>query len=251
MEAQIPAVWTSLLDMAGTWVAVLLTLFVFSYLLGDNVLYRLAEHIFVGVAVGYATVVVFHSILAPKLLLPLVEALRDGDWNTLWPLLLPLILGILLLTRAFKTTGPVSWLGSLSVALLLGVGAALAIQGGLFGTLVPLVDATTDIMRYARGYRSWTIGGGQGLGLVVFSGVIVLIGTIGVLLHFSFGASREGRLGALRRWLVRTWGGLGRWFIFIAFGAILATTFVSRLSLLVGRIQFLLDAARGLLGGWG
>jgi hypothetical protein len=43
---------TSLLDTVGTIVAIVLTLFVFSYLLGDNILYRLAEHIFVGVAVG-------------------------------------------------------------------------------------------------------------------------------------------------------------------------------------------------------
>jgi hypothetical protein len=49
--------------------------------------------------------------------------------------------------------------------------------------------------------------------------------------------------------LVQVWGGLGRWFILVAFGAILATTFMSRLSLLVGRVQFLLDSVRGLVGG--
>jgi hypothetical protein len=49
--------------------------------------------------------------------------------------------------------------------------------------------------------------------------------------------------------VVQVWGGLGRWFIVIAFGAILATTFTSRLSLLVGRIQFLLDSVLGLFGG--
>ena len=56
MDTLIPTGWTAYLDAAGTWVAVILTLFVFSYLLGDNALYRLAEHIFVGVAVGYAAV---------------------------------------------------------------------------------------------------------------------------------------------------------------------------------------------------
>jgi len=48
---------------------------------------------------------------------------------------------------------------------------------------------------------------------------------------------------------VRGGGGLGRWFIFVAFGAILATTFMSRLSLLAGRIQFLLESVRTLVGG--
>ena len=253
MDALILTGWTAYLDAAGTWVAVILTLFVFSYLLGDNALYRLAEHIFVGVAVGYAAVVVFHNVLVPKLLAPIFEAVRARDWYQFQLLLLPLALGLLLMTKSFKRARPVSWWGSFSVALLLGVGGALAIGGALLGTLLPQVDAAADVTRYVSGY-------GPGLGL--FSGFVVLVGTTGVLLHFHFGASRDeqdqrsatlssskGRLAELADWLVQTWGGLGRWFIFIAFGALLATTFMSRLSFLVGRIQFLLDAVRGLVGG--
>jgi hypothetical protein len=226
-----------ILDAAGVWVAVLLTLFVFSYLMGDNVLYRLAEHIFVGVAVGYAVVVVFHTVLASKLIVPTLEALSEADWGRLALLCIPLVLGLLLLARPFRT---LSWLGSVSVAVLLGVGAALAIGGALLGTLIPQIDATADVAHYVTRY-------GPRLGL--FSGIVGLAGTMGVVLHFSFGTGKEGRLASLRDGLVRTWGGLGRWFILIAFGAILATTFMSRLSLLVGRIQFLLDSVRGLVGG--
>jgi hypothetical protein len=228
---------TSLLELAGTLVAAVLTLFVLSYLVGDNVLYRLAEHIFVGVSVGYALVVVFHTVLASKLFNPLVEALTAGDWEQVLLRCVPLLLGLLLLTKPFKAT---SWLGNLSVAFLLGVGAALAIQGALLGTLLPQVDAAADVPHYVTRY-------GPGLGL--FSGLVALVGTIGVLLHFYFRSGRDGRLAGLREGLVRTWGGLGRWYILIAFGAILATTFMSRLSLLIGRIQFLLDSVRGLLGG--
>lgn len=228
---------TTLLDTAGMWVAVVLTLFVFSYLLGDNVLYRLTEHIFVGVAVGYAVVIAFHNVIAPKLLVPTVEALSSRDWGQLLPLLLSLLMGLFLLTKPSRT---LSWLGNLSVSVLLGVGAALAIGGALLGTLVPQVNATADVTHYVTRY-------GPGLGL--FSGVVVLIGTAGVLLHFYFDGSREGRLAMLRERIVQSWGGLGRWFIVIAFGAILAMTFVSRLSLLIARVQFLLDAVRGLVGG--
>jgi hypothetical protein len=226
-----------LLDMVGTLVAIVLTLFVFSYLLGDNILYRLAEHIFVGVAVGYAVVVVFHNVLAPKLLSPLVEALGDGNWVQVLLMLIPLLLGLLLLTKPFRS---LSWLGSLSVAFLLGVGAALAISGALLGTLLPQVDATADLAYYIERY-------GPGLGLL--SGLVVLVGATGVLLHFHFSSGGDGPLVGIRDRLVRAWGGLGRWFILVAFGAILATTFMSRLSLLVGRLQFLLDSVRGLVGG--
>jgi len=234
-----------LLEGAGTWVAVILTLFVFSYLLGDNVLYRLAEHIFVGVAVGYAVVVAFHQVFLPKLLVPMLDALSapDGpDMGLLLLTLVPLVLGLFFLTKASRRARGLSWLGSFSLAWLLGVGGALAIGGALTGTLLPQVDATADVARYVDRY-------GPGLGL--FSGIVVLAGTIGVLLHFYYGTSQEGRLVKVREWLVWVWGGLGRWFVLVAFAALLATLFLSRLSLLTDQIQFLLDAVRGLIGGLG
>jgi hypothetical protein len=228
---------TNLVDLAGTVVAVVLTLMVFSYLLGDNLLYRLAEHIFVGVAVGYAVVVAFHAILASKLFGPMAEAISAGDWQQLLLLAIPLVLGLLLILKPFKLT---RWLGNLSLAYLLGVGAALAISGALLGTLLPQVNATANLTHFTA---RW----GTGLGIV--SGIVMLIGAIGVLLHFQFSTGKGGRLSGIRDALVKGWGGVGRWFIVIAFSAILATTFVSRLSLLIGRIQFLFDSVRGLLGG--
>lgn len=228
---------SSLLDLAGTLIAALLTLFVFSYLLGDNVLYRFAEHLFVGATIGYVVVVVFHTILSSKLLLPLAEALGEGNWGRVSLLGFSLVMGLLLLAKPFKA---LSWLGSLSVAFLLGVGAALAIGGAMLGTLLPQAEASANLGYYVTRY---------GLVLGIVSGVVVLIGTLGVLIHFHFGAGETGPVARLRASLVKTWGGVGRWFILIAFAAILATTFMSRLSFLAGRIQFLVDSARGYLGG--
>jgi hypothetical protein len=98
------------------------------------------------------------------------------------------------------------------------------------------VEAAADVTRF-----------GPGLGL--FSGLVILAGTTGVLVHFSFARGGESRLAGVRDQVVQVWGGLGRWFIVLAFGAILATTFTSRLSLLIGRIQWLLDSVLGLFGG--
>ncbi len=227
----------SLLDTIGTAVAVILTLFVFSYLLGDNVLYRLAEHLFVGVAVGYGVVVAFHSVLVARLQAPLAQAITEGNWEQVLLLLVSLGLGLLVL---FKPSRRFSGLGNLSLAVLVGVGTALAIGGAITGTLLPQVDAAADLTHYVDRY-------GPGLGL--FSGFVVLVGTTGALLHFYFNRSEEGRLAGLRRQWVSSWGDLGRWFILIAFGAILAVTFLSRLSLLMGRIEFVLDSVRGFVGG--
>lgn len=226
----------AVLETISTLVGIVLTLLVFSYLLGDNALYRLAEHLFVGVAVGYAVVLVFHNVLAPKLFTPLVASVGEASWGETTLLAIALVFGLLLLLKPFKA---LSWLGNLSVAVMLGVGAALAIGGALLGTLWPQIDATADLTVPIDLY-------GPGLGL--FSGIVMVVGTTGALLHFYHGAGEEGRMARLRKFVVGVWGGLGRWFILIAFAAILAATFVSRLSLLVGRIQFLLDGVRDLLG---
>lgn len=225
-----------LLETISTLVGIVLTLLVFSYLLGDNALYRLAEHLFVGVATGYAVVLVFHNVLAPKLFTPLVTAVGEASWGQTMLLTIALVFGLFLLLKPIR---PVSWLGNLSIALMLGVGAALAIGGALLGTLWPQIDATASLTMPIDRY-------GPGLGL--FSAIVMLVGTTGALLHFYHGAGEEGRLNRLRNFVVGVWGGLGRWFILIAFAAILAATFVGRLSLLVGRIQFLLDGVRDLLG---
>lgn len=228
-------------ELAGTWVAVILTLVVFSYLLGDNVLFRLAEHIFVGVASGYVAVVVFHNVLIAKLLEPMLAAVADGNWMSLTWLAIPLALGLFLFTKSTRRLASASWLGSLSVAVLLGVGAALAIRGALLGTLLPQAAATANVTHFIGRYGrlgAWT------------SGILVLVGATGSLLHFHFAAGRGRPLAKIRALVVQVWGGLGRWFIFIAFGAILVTTFMARLSLLISRVDFLIDSLGSLWGGW-
>lgn len=44
-----------------------LTLCIFSYLLGDNPLFRLALHIFVGASVAYVCVIALQTVLLPVL----------------------------------------------------------------------------------------------------------------------------------------------------------------------------------------
>jgi len=246
MDIGVSFSWLPSAELLGTWVAVILTLCVFSFLLGDNALYRVAEYLFVGVAVGYGAVVVLHNVIIPKSLLPVAEALSQGQWGQLFFLLIPLTVGVLLLASSFQSPKSQqawgSWLGSLGVALLLGVGTALAIGGALTGTLWPQVDATSDVTRYMTRY-------GPGLGL--FSGLVVLVGTIGVLLYFRTSAPPYKTSRPLPSRLVQAWGHLGWWLLLIAFAAILATTFMSRLSILIERILFLLESVPKLFGGGG
>ncbi|HXV43799.1 MAG TPA: hypothetical protein VEC96_12110, partial [Anaerolineae bacterium] len=115
------------METIGPFIAAGLTLMVFSYIFGDNVLFKLAAHIFVGVAVGYAIIVVWHQVFYP--------ALSSGNVLSALP---ALILCVLLIFKIRPTQGGLTnALGSLALAFVLGVGVALAIGGALVGTLLP------------------------------------------------------------------------------------------------------------------
>ncbi len=215
-------------DILGLWVAAILTLVVFSYLLADNPLYRLAEHLFVGTALGYATLIAYHQVLEPKLFAPL---LADPMGN-LW-LLPPLLLGLLLL---FKLSPSLSWLGNSTIGYLLGVGVALAIGGALVGSILPQARATMLPLYIPTNF------GGEGRELKeLLDNLIIIVGTIGALFYFHFTARpRQGRLAKLWQGVVTLLGSIGRWTIMITLGAIFGNTIMARVSLLIGRFEFLL-----------
>ena len=52
--------------LIGGIVASLLTVMVFSYLLGANPLWRIAQSLLVGVSVGYVSLVVLTQVVAPQ-----------------------------------------------------------------------------------------------------------------------------------------------------------------------------------------
>lgn len=207
------------LEVLGKWVAFALTLIVFSYLIKDNFLYRLALHILIGVTAGYAFLVTYVTIIEQKLLLPL---LQDPQGNI--SLLVPFILGVLLLTKLLPRMG---WLGNVSLAFLFGVGAALAIGGAVAGTLWPQVRASILPLNPAQ----------TGVGKAL-NNFIILVGTLSTLFYFYFTGTRK-------RKLLRAWASLGRTFIMIALGALFATGFVTFVTLLISRVKFLLEAV-----GW-
>jgi len=215
-------------DILGLWVAAILTLVVFSYLLADNPLYRLAEHLFVGIALGYATLIAYHQVLKPKLFAPLLA----DPMNNLW-LLPPLLLGLLLL---FKLSPSFSWVGNSTIGYLLGVGVALAIGGALAGSLLPQARATMLPLHLPASF------GREGWELKKFlDNLIIIVGTIGSLFYFYFTAHpRQGRLTGLWQRVVNFLGSIGRWTIMITLGAIFGNTVMARVSLLIGRLEFLL-----------
>lgn len=209
------------------WIAAMLTLMVYSYLVADNPLYRLAEHLFVGSSVGYAAVIILHTILRARLIEPLQE-----DPASNWPYIVPLLLGALLLAKA---RGTIAWLGNSSVGFLFGVGAALAIGGALLGSFLPQIQASWLSL------SPTTAGGVQ----AALDNLFLAVGTIGTLAYFYFTMGVRKGPG---RAVVRFWAIVGKWVMLITFGAIFGNRIMAYVSLLIERFHFLLSDWLGIIG---
>lgn len=214
-----PEVWSSPeAVVAGVWAAAALTLMAFTYAVGDNPLYRIVEHLFVGVAAAYGLVVAVHHVLVPRLAGPVLAG-QPPDLR----LAPALLLGLLLLGRG---TGSGSS-SVLAVALLVGSAAGLGLAGAAAGTLVPQTLAASGLL--------------PGAGPALLNGGVSLTLTVLVLLYFHF-----GERPSLGRWPLPggLWRGtrrLGYLGLMAALGGVLGVTALSRFSILVARLDFLLS----------
>ena len=228
----------NLTDLVGAILGFVLTLMVVSYVIKDNALFRLAVHIFIGVAAGYATVLVIYNVLWYQLLVPLLN-------NPLKHLSLvapPLLMGIWLLTKASPR---LSRVGSPVVAFLVGVGAATAISGAISGTLFPQVGATINLFDLG----ATGLSGSKLLGWVV-NALLILIGTITSLAYFHFGVRSRGDQTAQRPLWIEILSQIGQVFIAVAFGTLFAGAYAAALAALVERISFVWKFLSDLLSSF-
>jgi hypothetical protein len=221
-------------------ISFLFTLMIFSYVIGDNPLFRMAVHIFVGVSSGYVAAVALWQVIMPRLVYPLLAAAANGDIikpEVIAPLGLT-ALGALMLVFPRQ-----AGMGRLPLAYLVGVGAAVTLIGALGGTLIPQTWATIDAF-------DMDAAAARGIGFIeaAGNGAVILAGTILTLAYFHFGASQKAD-GSMRRagWIeLLAWG--GRVFIGIALGAVFAGVYAAALTALVGSISSLINFILALLG---
>jgi len=213
-------------EFIGIWVAALLTLSVLSYIIKENAAFRLTEYLFVGVAGGYAAGLVWHHVLAPRLQLLIAEP------NTYWYYGLFFALGILLLARGIR---PIAVLGNLPLAALFGIGMGLALGGALTGSLVPQIKASIVPIspeRHGGGLVGWAL---------AIDSLLLVLGTIAVLSAFHYSAESRGPVSSALQRMLSGLGELGRKYLMIAFGALVAGAMLSFFAILVGRINFLVN----------
>ena len=124
------------LDLISGVLSFLFTLLIFSYLIGDNPLFRIAVYIFVGVSSGYIAVIAWWQVIWPRLIQPLISAMLTGSLLEKGLIFVPLLGAVLIL---MKVSPRLAGMSRFVMAFLVGVGAAVTIAGAVAGTLIPQV----------------------------------------------------------------------------------------------------------------
>jgi len=238
------------LDIIGGLIAASLTVMILSYLIGDNPLFRLATHIFVGVAGGYAGTLAWHNVLQPGLVQPLLDQgvanLASGAFLGTLEGKIVLSAWVLVFLLALKLSTSSARLGTPALALLVGVAAGVVVGGAITGTLIPQGLAAADT--FAPGAVSPRTGD-TGIERSV-NVLIMLIGTIGTLLYFRF-TSRLIPAGHDRWTQVMEVGRrVGRVFLAITFGVIYAGALSGAIIALSERTYSVIDFIRSFMGSF-
>jgi hypothetical protein len=220
-------------DTIWAGIGFILTIMVLSYVIGDNILFRLATHLFIGVAAAYITLIALYQIIIPNLIIPLLR----GNIANQSILLIPLLLSVMLLC---KISPRLAWLGNIPMAYLVGAGAAVAIGGAVLGTIIPQVQASTDLFDLRQGTML-----GQHPAQQIFIGVLVILGTISTLAYFNFtGKNKENHLSGRMLKSIRK---IGQIFIAITFGVLFASIYMTALTALVDRLSSVVDFVEKLI----
>ena len=223
--------WQSIFQL---WLVAFLTLALFSFMYKDNPIYRVAEHIFAGLTAGYQVGLIWDTIIIQQVWDPMTSGdfavvaafwlcdLRGAVFNSYfagsWWLFIPGVLGLLMFTRL---SGKFSWVSRTSLAFVMGTTAGIFLISELHGRVLPQMQDTM-----------LSLSGDDGIATTLLS-VIVVVGVLSTLIYFYFSKEHTGALGVTAQ--------VGIWFIMISFGAHFGYTVMGRVSLLIGRVQFLIE----------
>lgn len=196
-------------EILGTWIAAGLTLMMFSFIYRDNVFFKFGEHLYLGISVGYFITIQYWQVLVPDV----YRAIRYD--HNYW-VLIPAMLGIFILLRLVPK---VAWLSRMSFAFYIGGFAGVAIPMNIHGYFLPQLYETL---------RPFDAPLGQNI-----NQIIILLAVFTVLIFFFFSLEHKRLVGSISR--------VGLFFIMISFGASFGYTVMARISLLIGRFQFLIN----------
>ncbi len=210
----------------GVWVGAFVTLCIFSFLYRDNMFYRIAEYLVVGVSAGYWLVILLRQTFVPYFIVPVF---KEHSWNVvpgplgILLLFLAALLGLLIFTRY---TPRQAWLARIPIAIIWGIGAGFVVPLSLQTKVIRQLQASIMDLR--------TLGTLDGM-----NSLLVVIGMVSGLTYFFFSKPHKGPVGAVAK--------VGVWTLMIGFGATFGFTVMARISLLIGRMDYLFRDWLGII----
>jgi len=182
--------------LLGSFVAVVLTFLIYSFLYKENKFYRFAEYSFIGVASGYWLMIA-------------ITNLQSVAWGPIlkgnYSYVIPLILGVALFARLSKGY---SWLARWPVAIVVGTGTALALRGFVDAMFIGQIRATIAVP-------------------MNFDNILIAVITACSLFFFMFTMEHKGPVGIVAK--------IGRYGLMVYFGVLFGNHVMTRMALLTSR----------------
>lgn len=202
------------IDMIAGWASLVFTLMIFSYLLADNFLYRIAVHILVGAAAGFVVFAAIKEVVIPwtdiMLIQPEGNSPEVAERNIIG--LMPFVFVMFLILKSTKRFPRV---GSLGSSVIIGIGTGVALVGVFTVTIVNLVNDTGTTIAESE----------------AIDGFVIIIGTICTLAYFQYVNLRK-RDGTARRPLpLQLMATVGQGFIAVTLGALYAGAILTSLTI--------------------
>ncbi len=195
----------------GNWLQAIFTILLLSVVFKDNPAYRFAEHTYVGLYSGYGVVVTWFNYIRTNVTTDIL-----GGKHLSY--IIPIIIGLLIYTRYVKS---IAWLSRYTICFNLGIGCGYVLAKDFKPYFVDQVRATFLLL--------W----GTGDWWKTVSNWVYVIGTVTSLVYFLFTLEKKGVQGYVSQ--------IGRITMMVAFGAAFGNTVMARVSLFLGRMQFLLE----------
>lgn len=209
------------------WVGAFLTLALLSFLYKDNPVYKLAEHIFVGVSAGYFVALYFYQQIIDDMIKKAFPQWFQWPGSIPAQDLIPLgggVLGIMILCRLIPK---VSWISRWGIALVVGFNAGVQVYSQLSAYVISQVYATM-LPLFIAGEPAAMIKNG-----------LIFLGVITALCYFYFSKEHSGWFGGVAQ--------AGIWVLMVTFGAGYGATVMTRISIILGQFQFLLRDWLGVI----
>ena len=217
------------------WIGAFCTLGLYSVLHKENKIYRLFEHLFLGLATGYMVALSWNDVLLPKWWKPMWE-------KSEWWYILALIPGIM---YYFIYSRKHNWIARLVIGFFLGVASGQAFKAFVNDTWPQIATSFKPIMPHDAIPAAADHPAIAALSVPdAINNVLFMFILICVLSYFFFSFEQKHPV-------LNASAKLGRWLLMFTFGAIFGSTIMARLALLIDRMDFLLNDFGPHIGGPG